>query len=156
MGWWARLHRRIGTTRVYGAVMKHIAPGLDRFAYRLSGGRFTLGGTVAPTLLLETTGRRSGQQRSTPLQFLTDGDAFVVVGTNWGGESHPAWTHNLLARPEATVHLGGDRIPVRARRLDHEEMRDYWPRFDAQFPSYAEYRKRTDRDIRMFRLEPTT
>ncbi|HEU4600269.1 MAG TPA: nitroreductase/quinone reductase family protein, partial [Solirubrobacterales bacterium] len=83
--------------------------------YRLSGGR--IGGRVnqAPVLLLTTTGRKSGQQRTAPVVYLADGENYVVIGSNAGHSRTPAWSLNLKAKPEAEVEVGRKRIPVRAR-----------------------------------------
>lgn len=83
--------------------------------YRATRGR--LFGRVgrAPVLLLTTTGRRSGRSRTAPVLYLADGERLVVIGSNAGNERAPAWALNLLANPDATVQVGGQRRPVRAR-----------------------------------------
>jgi deazaflavin-dependent oxidoreductase (nitroreductase family) len=83
--------------------------------YRLSGGR--VGGKVgrAPVLLLTTTGRRSGEPRTTPVVYLADGANAILIDTNAGNERLPAWSHNLKANPEAEVERGRSRQAVRAR-----------------------------------------
>lgn len=154
MGLWKRMNRRLSRRSWYTALGKALITPVDRFLHRVTGGRFTLGETIFPTLMLTTTGRRSGRPRTAPLVYVEDGDAWIVVGTNFGGRSHPGWTWNLLADPEAEVQLDGRRVPVRAERIDPGEMDRYWPRFDELYPGYQDYREGVSREIRMFRLVP--
>jgi len=122
--------------------------------YRLSGGR--IGGKVnqAPVLLLTTTGRKSGRQRTAPVVYLAEGDDYVVIGSNAGHSSAPAWSLNLKAKPEAEVEVGRRRFPVRARVAEGEERADLWRRHNEQYSGFDEYEARTDRDIALFVLEP--
>src|ERR1700751_2762379 len=133
-----RLYRelfiRLGRTRWYSLLsIKFLVP-IDRFLYRRSGGRFSLlhlaGGRAAamPTLLLTTTGRRSGQSRTTPVLYLEDRACIVVVGSNFGQSRHPAWSANLLANPHATVQIHTERKDVKARLASEEEKAALWPR----------------------------
>lgn len=138
-------------------LMRSALPALDRLYWRLSGGRRTLSATVVPVLVLRHTGARSGRVYETPLTFVRDGGDLCVVGSNWGQEHHPAWTHNLLAHPEARVHVDGQTVEVRAEPVEEEaERARLWPEFDRIFSRYADYRARTEgvRRIRMFRLTP--
>lgn len=138
-------------------LMRSALPALDRVYWRLSGGRRTLSATVVPVLVLRHTGARSGRVHETPLTFVRDGEDLCVVGSNWGQEHHPAWTHNLLAHPDARVHVDGRTVEVRAEPVEDEaERARLWPRFDSIFSRYADYRTRTEgvRRIRMFRLSP--
>jgi deazaflavin-dependent oxidoreductase (nitroreductase family) len=126
---------------------------LDRRILLRSKGRRTLLGPIgAPTLLLTTTGRKSGLPRTTPLLYTRDGDALVVVGSNFGQAHHPAWTGNLLAQPDAAVLMGGDEIPVHAELLTGAAAEAGYARMVEVTQTYTEYRSRTDRDIRVFRL----
>jgi F420H(2)-dependent quinone reductase len=122
--------------------------------YRLSGGR--IGGRIneAPVLLLTTTGRKSGQQRTAPVVYLTDGENLVVIGSNAGHSRTPAWSLNLKADPQAKVEVGRERRPVRARLAEGEERADLWRKHVEQFSGFEEYEARTDRDIALFVLEP--
>jgi deazaflavin-dependent oxidoreductase (nitroreductase family) len=124
----------------------------DRFVARLTGGRLIALGTV-PALLLTTTGRRSGQPRTVPLQYIPDGDSFLVIGSNWGGPRHPAWALNLLAEPAATVVHKGERFPVRATVLAGAERERAWQLSLRQWPAYQQYTERAgDRQLHLFRL----
>lgn len=131
-----------------------VMPAVDRFVNRVSRGRFVLSHFLVPTMVLTTTGAKSGLPRETPLATLVDGDAWFVVGSNFGGEKHPAWSGNLLKDPEATVSFGGRRVPVRARLLTEEEKAAVWPRLLKVWPTYDAYVERSGRDLRVFRLEP--
>jgi deazaflavin-dependent oxidoreductase (nitroreductase family) len=107
-----------------------------------------------PSLLLTTTGRRTGEPRTQPLLYLTDGDGIVVLGSNWGQQHHPAWSANLLANPEATVSLGGETFPVRATLATGAERDRLWRTVLEVWPPFATYEKRASgRQIRIFRLE---
>jgi F420H(2)-dependent quinone reductase len=122
--------------------------------YRLSGGR--IGGRInrAPVLLLTTTGRKSGQQRTAPVVYLADGESLVVIGSNAGHSRTPAWSLNLQANPDAEVEVGRERRPVRARVAAGEERVDLWRKHNEQYSGFDEYEARTDRDIALFVLQP--
>lgn len=153
MRWYADALRRWGTTPWFAAVGRRLAPALDRALHRVSGGRVHLSESFLPVLLLTTRGRRSGQLRHHPLAYVEVDGVHHVVGTNWGGEAHPAWTYNLRAEPRAIVEAKGERWSVRARELDADEFAAVWPRFVALWPAYGSYLERTDREPRMFALE---
>lgn len=151
----ARWASRFASTRPGSWTVRTLVP-LDRKVLIRSEGRRTLLGPIgAPTLLLETTGRKSGQPRTSPLLFARDGAGVVVVGSNFGQAHHPAWTGNLLAHPDATVVAGGRRIPVRAELLDGDEADAAYQKMVEVTPVYSTYKGRTDRQIRVFRLTPT-
>jgi F420H(2)-dependent quinone reductase len=122
--------------------------------YRWSGGRVfgKLGG--APVLLLTTTGRKSGQQRTAPVVYVRDGERIAVIGSNAGNVRAPAWALNLVANPEAEIQVGRRRSAVRARIAEDDERTAWWRRMTAQYPGFDSYEDRTDRDIRLFVLEP--
>jgi deazaflavin-dependent oxidoreductase (nitroreductase family) len=142
------------------ALGRRTFPRVDTVLQRATHGRASLTGAIGMRLLmLETTGRRTGQPRATPLIYATQGTDFLVVGSNWGQERNPAWVLNLLANPEAVVSLHGARIPVHARRLTDEERAAVWERLTEIWPAYDEYVKRVQatsgREIMVFRLERT-
>jgi F420H(2)-dependent quinone reductase len=122
--------------------------------YRFSGGK--IGGRInkAPVLLLTTTGRKSGQQRTAPVVYLADGENLVVIGSNAGHNRTPAWSLNLKANPDAVVEVGRKRRPVRARVAEGEERAELWRKHNEQYSGFDEYEARTDRDIALFVLEP--
>jgi deazaflavin-dependent oxidoreductase (nitroreductase family) len=112
-----------------------------------------LGPIGIPTLLLTTTGRRSGEPRTSPLLYVHDGDVLYLIGSNFGQARHPAWTANLLSNPEAVVTLAGERIPVRAELVEDDGHKaQIFARFESITEAYTAYRGRTTRDLRMFAL----
>ena len=143
---------KLASTRPGSWLVRRLTP-LDRKLLLRSRGRYTaLGPIGAPTLLLTTTGARSGQPRVSPLLYCRDGSRLLVIGSNFGQERHPAWTANLLAHPQATVTMGGRDIPVTATRLDGEERQRAIEAFIALTEVYAAYLDRTDRELRVFAL----
>jgi deazaflavin-dependent oxidoreductase (nitroreductase family) len=143
--------------RVGTAIARRTLPVLDRIVFRLSGGRRTFIELVEPSFMLETIGAQSGLPRHNPLLYVRDGDRFVVAGTNFGQERHPAWSANLLAHPDAVVVLRGARIPVRAEPLtDPGERARLWPQLDRIYSGFKRYREVTAdiREVRMFALVP--
>ncbi len=122
--------------------------------YRLTRGRLMARVGKAPVLLLTTTGRKSGQPRTAPLVYLADGERMVVIGSNAGNATVPAWALNLKAEPQAEVEVGGRRQAVRARVAEGDERADLWRRCNDQYAGFDEYASRTDRDIAVFVLEP--
>lgn len=152
MSLYSRFVRRFGGRRWFAAMASRVAPDLDRIVYRLSRGRRIATPSSVPTLFLTTTGRRSGEPRTSALSFIGGEDEPIVVGTNWGKPHHPAWTANLLADPRATVEHLGRRWEVVAALVPVEDRAPLWDEFDALYPAYASYRGRLDRTPRMFRL----
>ena len=108
-------------------------------------------GTV--TLILTTTGRKSGDERSTPLIYQQVGDAYAIVASN-GGASPPAWFLNLLENPEVDVQVKGDRFSATARVATAEEKPELWKTMVATWPQYDEYQAKADREIPVVLLEP--
>jgi len=130
---------------------------VHRALYRWTGGR--VGARLgAPVLLLTTHGRRSGQPRTTPLFYVTvaegtDAQGWVVVGSNGGHSRDPHWWTNLKAHPQATVQIGAQVTPVRARALDVSEREAIWQRLVAMFKPYESYRREAGRAIPLVALE---
>jgi deazaflavin-dependent oxidoreductase (nitroreductase family) len=100
-----------------------------------------------PTLVLTTTGRRSGQPRRNALIYGRDGDDYVVVASRGGDDHHPLWYHNLVADPSVGVQVGSDRFRASARTASPDEKRRLWPTMTEIFPAYDEYQAKTQRDI---------
>ena len=121
--------------------------------YRVTGGK--IGGWImGPVLLLTTTGRKTGKQRTSPLLYLQDGENMAIVGSNGGATRHPAWWLNLLANPEAGVEIGSRKLRVRAGEAKGEEKSRLWARLVEMYPSYEDYQKRTTREIPVVVLYP--
>lgn len=146
--------RRLGRTRWFARAGRATA-GLDRRLQKVSRGRWsTLGRPTLPQLILTTTGRRSGEPREAVLLYAVDGDGWVLIGSNWGQEHHPAWSGNLLADPRATVTIAGVTTPVVATLADDAERARLLPALLAVWPGYEDYAARAGRDLRVFRLSP--
>jgi deazaflavin-dependent oxidoreductase (nitroreductase family) len=108
----------------------------------------------ATVLLLTTTGRRSGEARTMPLIFRSDGDRCVLVASKGGSKDHPLWYENLMANPEATIEVKGETIPVRASTAAGEERCRLWSLMTEQWPAYDDYQQRTEREIPVVVLSP--
>ena len=105
------------------------------------------------TLLLTTTGRKSGEPRTTPLIYAPEGDLFVIVASKGGSDEPPAWYLNLSENPEVEVQVKADRFKARARTASAEEKPALWRKMAAEWPAYDEYQQRTDREIPVVVLE---
>lgn len=150
--WLQRPAVAFSTTRAGSWLIRSLTP-LDRRVLTRSRGRRTLLGPIgAPTLLLTTTGAKTGLPRTTPLLYGRVDDDLVVVGSNFGQDHHPAWTGNLLKSPSATVTMAGTDIPVSARLLAGAEAEAAYGVMEQEARTYTAYRARTDRQIRVFRL----
>ena len=107
----------------------------------------------APTLILTTIGRTSGEPRATPMIFGEDGDCVVVVASKGGSDEHPGWYRNLTKNPEVEAQIKADRFRARARTAEGEERRRLWGLMTAIWPAYDEYQAKTEREIPVVVLE---
>ncbi|SEP54386.1 deazaflavin-dependent oxidoreductase, nitroreductase family [Amycolatopsis saalfeldensis] len=144
-----------GKSKAFAAIGRALMPA-DRVLLRVSGGRLGVGTALGlRTLLLTTIGRSSGEPRQVPLLYVEREGGYVVIASNWGGEKHPAWSANLIARPDATASVGGRTVAVRGRLLDGAERTEMWDAVASYWPAYDRYAVRAaHRDIRVFLLEP--
>jgi deazaflavin-dependent oxidoreductase (nitroreductase family) len=150
-----RFWRRIGHARWFAFVVRYVLARFDRRLYQLSRGRFSVAGPpLFSWLLLTTTGRKSGQARTTPLIYISEGDRLVVTSENFGMAERPAgWRLNLQADPEATVQIGSTVARYRGRLASEDEIARYWPRLVEEWPALESYRRRSG--VRyVFVLEP--
>jgi deazaflavin-dependent oxidoreductase (nitroreductase family) len=122
--------------------------------YRASGGKVAGRMFNSPVLLLITTGRKTGKERTTPLLCLEDGENLVVVASVGGAPRHPDWYWNLKANPEARVQIQDRTLRVRAEEAEGEEKRRLWRRVVDMYPPYEDYQRRTEREIPVFVLRP--
>lgn len=122
--------------------------------YRLTDGRF--GGSVQGlrVLLLTTTGRKTGKRRTTPLGFFEHEGGYVIIASNAGFDTHPAWFHNLKSNPRAAIEIGRRRVEVTAEIAGPEARSRLWARLMELAPSYGYYTERTRREIPMVVLRP--
>jgi deazaflavin-dependent oxidoreductase (nitroreductase family) len=108
-----------------------------------------------PTLLLTTTGRKSGESIVLPLIYGKDGENPVIVASRGGAPTHPGWYRNLVAEPKVGVQVGADRFEATARTAEGEERERLWKMMAGIFPNYNEYQGRTERTIPVVVLERT-
>ena len=127
---------------------------LHRALYRWSDGR--LGGRLrgGPVLLLTTTGRTSGRERTWPLSYLDAGDGVVLIASARGSQSQPAWYRNLLSRPLVRVQQGNTTQPMRASVARGAERARLWERFVARYPVAAGYQLNAGRELPVVLLRP--
>lgn len=124
------------------------------FLYNVSGGR--IGGKLGklPVLLLTTTGRKSGKQRTLPLNYIMDGAAYIITASAAGADRHPGWFFNIRSDPQATIKVKDKQIKVTAEIAGPEKKSELWAQLVAIAPNFAGYQKRTSRDIPMVILHP--
>lgn len=121
--------------------------------FRANGGK--VGGPFegAPLLLLTTTGAKTGRRLTSPLMYNTDGDRLLIFASKGGAPTNPAWYHNLVANPVATVDLGTQTFDVTATVLHGEERDRLFAHHAAQYPGFATYQANTTRTIPVIALE---
>jgi deazaflavin-dependent oxidoreductase (nitroreductase family) len=105
------------------------------------------------TLLLTTTGRRSGEPKTSPLIYGTGNGGYVIVASKGGAPQHPAWFLNLEANPDVEVQVRADRFNARARLASGEERAKLWRLMVGEWPPYAQYQRKTEREIPVVVLE---
>ena len=137
---WPLLRRLMGghtaLYRVTNGLIGHRTPGLP------------------PALLLDHVGARSGTHRTSPLVYGRDSANFVLVASKGGYPKNPAWFHNLLAHPDTAVQVGSRRLDVQARVATSEERARLWALMVGVYGGYADYQRRTEREIPLVILEP--
>ncbi len=106
-----------------------------------------------PLLLLTTVGAKSGEPRTQPLVYSTDGDRIVIIASKGGADTNPAWYHNLVANPEATIELGAETFQARAIKAEGAERQRLYDAQATLMPTFAEYAQKTTREIPVFALE---
>ena len=137
----------------YARTLHHI----DRMVYRATGGRATFTSllTGLPVVQLTTTGARSGQRRTLPVVGVPEGDRLIVIASNFGQHSNPAWYYNLRAHPRAEVVFEGTTRQVEAKELTGDERERWYARGVEIYPGWTSYRRRaTHRVIPVIELSP--
>jgi len=109
-----------------------------------------------PLLLLHTTGAKSGSERVNPVAYRSDGDALVVFASKGGAPVNPDWYHNLRANPKVTVEIETDNREMVARVAEGDERHRLWEAQKIEFPGFAEYESKTDRQIPVVILDPVS
>lgn len=137
---------------MFAKVGPKFAPRMDRLVYKLSGGRIMASKSMLPMIMLTATGAKSGQARTTPLATFPMDGGFVVVGSNFGQATHPAWSANLMAHPDARVSFEGKEFAVHSHLLTSGEKDEVWPKLIAMWPLFDQYAETSGRDLRVFRL----
>ncbi len=130
-----------------------VMPPVERALAAATGGRAQLSSLFVPSLILTTTGAKSGLPRDTVLMYTADGHGrAIVAGTNWAAPTHPAWTYNLLAHPEAEITVRGRRYAVRASVIEGDARERVWRHLESQWPEYRAYERDSGRVARLFLL----
>ncbi|MDQ2913606.1 MAG: nitroreductase family deazaflavin-dependent oxidoreductase [Chloroflexota bacterium] len=122
--------------------------------FRSHHGQITKGPFTGRSLLLLTTrGAKSGRERTNPLAFTRDGDRYVVIASKGGAPTNPDWYRNLRATPRVTVEVGPERFEANARVAEGAERRRLYDLQASRMPAFAEYERRTSREIPVVVLE---
>jgi deazaflavin-dependent oxidoreductase (nitroreductase family) len=134
-------------------LIRRVCSPLDPLLFRATNGRlFSMGVPSGGMLTVTMTGRRSGKPRSVHLGCVEHEGDQLIVASAMGQERHPGWRYNLEANPEVEVQMRGERFAARARVLSDVEKAEVWPKILAVIPQIRVYERRTDRNIRVFRL----
>ena len=121
--------------------------------YRETGGEVGHDWKGTQTLLLTTTGRRSGEERTHPLIYQPWDGAYLIVASKGGWPDHPAWYLNIQEEPSVEIQVMDERFPVRARTAKPDERSKMWRTMTDTWPDYDSYQERTDREIPVVVLE---
>ncbi|MHA7838581.1 MAG: nitroreductase family deazaflavin-dependent oxidoreductase [bacterium] len=144
---------KLVTNHVSTWLIRTICSPLDPLVMRATNGRFsTMGPTGQSMITLTMTGRRSGKPRSIQLTSIEHLGDRLVVASAMGSERHPAWRYNLEANADVEVQAVGERYRARAEMLSDDEKGAIWDEFREQVPMIRVYERRTDRNIRVFRI----
>ncbi len=142
-------------TRFFRRVGPKVMPPLERAIAFLTGGRVQMSGLLVPSLVLRTIGAKSGLERETALMYVPEpGGRMLVTGSNFARDTHPAWTANLIAHPDAVAVVRGRAIPVHAELIGDDEREAVWEYIQRQWPGYRGYERASGRVLRIFRLTP--
>ena len=133
---YVRVMRRVGHYRWFSLFMKHVGSRADRALIRASRGRFSMSGPQLPTMLLTTTGRKSGKDRTVPLHYVRDGKNLVAACENFGLEAASSWPKNLLADPKARIEIGGTAANYLSRPATEDEVARNMARLIAMWPAH--------------------
>jgi len=142
---------KLVTSDTFRSIGPKVIPGMHRTMAKITKGRFVPGAA----LVLTTIGAKSGQERQSPLETVPRADGtWIVIGSNWAQEHHPAWTWNLIKNPAASVLVHGKTTAVTAKLLEGDERAEAWTEALKHWPAWSEYPSITDREFRIFVLTP--
>ena len=127
---------------------------MNASVYRMSGGRLMGNMGASAICVVRMQGARSNKWRDVPLMYVPNGDGVLLVASLGGAPKHPVWYHNLVAHPDIEVLVKDKTLKLRARIASAAEKAALWPRCVAAYPAYADYQKKTTRDIPLFICEP--
>lgn len=139
---YVRSMRRLGHKLWFAKYVKHIASKLDRALIRLSRGRLSLMGPALTTMLLTTTGRKTGKRRTVPVFYVPDGENLVAACENLGLETASSWPKNLFANPAADIDIAGSAKRYLARLATGDEIERNMPKLVEMWPAHDTYLKR--------------
>jgi deazaflavin-dependent oxidoreductase (nitroreductase family) len=153
-----RALRRLAASGPGSWLFAHVMHHVDRTVYRATGGRHTSSSLLSglPIVMLTTRGARSGEAHTVPVIGFPTGDGLVVIASNWGQRSHPAWYHNLRAHPEGDVTLDGATRRFRAVEAEGDRRARIWRDGLRVYPGWSQYERRASgRHIAVFVLDFT-
>jgi F420H(2)-dependent quinone reductase len=140
-------------SRFLGVLLKYFAR-VHIWVYRRTKGRLGARLLWFPAALLTTTGRKSGQPRTTPTLYLRDGERVILPASFGGRAENPTWYLNLKTNPLVHVQIRDERLQLSARDATESERAQYWPSLIEMYPPYRGYREATDRRIPLVVCEP--
>ena len=131
-------------------------PTAEKVWAKLNRGRTPLSGVLVPSLVLHSIGAKSGLERSSELMCCPEpGGTWLITGSNFARDTHPAWTANLAAHPDVWISVKGKRFDVHADRIPDDKLDETWAFIERQWPGYRGYERSSGRTLRIFRLTPT-
>jgi deazaflavin-dependent oxidoreductase (nitroreductase family) len=150
---YVRVTRQLGHYRWFSLFIKHVGCQADRALIHASRGRLSISGPAMPTMLLTTTGRKSGKERTVPLYYVRDGKNLVAVCENFGLDTASSWPKNLLADPKGRIEIDGSAATYLSRPATEEEVARNMPRLVDMWPAHDTYVKRSGKRM-VFVFEP--
>lgn len=150
-----RATRQLGHYRWFSVFMKHVGSRVDRTLIHASRGRLSVGGPAMPTMLLTTTGRKSGKERTVPVYYVRDGENLVAVCEDFGLDTASSWPKNLLAEPTARVEIDGTTASYVSRPATAEESARNMPKLVEMWPAHDTYVNRSG-TRQVFVFEPVS
>ena len=151
-----RVVRRTAATRPMAKIYGVIQQPLDDLIYRITRGRTTASSWLSGVkiTMLTTTGAKSGRPRTLPVLGVPDGKDLIVIASNFGRPRNPSWYYNLRANPRATVVFDGISRELMAHEISGPERERSYLRGEEIYPGFTHYRRWTNREIPVLRLEP--